>query len=328
MPTATLSPPPLRLAFGPDETGVFEPGLPVLAGNQMESLFSSARPVGRMGALSLFETGEWLLGAARVSTRAGLEESASQLYRDIFQAARGWHLARIWNYVPDINRIGPAGLENYRLFCRGRSLAFEEEYGPGSRARMPSASAVGCESAVLTVAFVACRNQPRHHENPLQVPAYNYPIEYGPRAPSFARATVVPGEGGKSTVFISGTAAIRGHAIVAPYSTRGQLHCTLENLQAIAQTVGLGPGLDRGGSSARHFKVYVRHAFDQPVVAANLEEHFFAEADTVTYLQADICRASLLVEIEASLFGVTALRSWGGFSQGDDCRLPAGLFRA
>jgi len=328
MSNATTSLPPLRITFGADETGVFAPGLPVLAGDPMERLFSSARPIGRMGALSLFEADEWLLGAASVSTRAGLEDASSQLYRDIFQAARGWHLARIWNYVPDINRNGPAGLENYRLFCRGRSLAFEEEYGTGCRAQMPSASAVGCESAILTVAFAACRKQPSHHENPLQVPAYNYPLQYGPRPPSFARATVVPGENGTSTVFISGTAAIRGHAIVAPYSTRGQLHCTLENLQAIAQTVGLGPEMDRGGSSARHFKVYLRHAFDQPEVAANLEAHFFAKADTVTYLQADICRASLLVEIEASLFGVTALRSWGGFAQGADCRLPAGLFRA
>jgi len=196
MPTVTVSPPPLRITFGADETGVFEPGLRVLAGDPMEGLFNSARPIVRMGALALFAADDWLLGAARVSTRAGLEASALQLYRDIFQAAKGWHLARIWNYVPDINCHGPDGLENYRLFCRGRSLAFEEEYGTGSRTWMPSASAVGCEPAVLTVAFAASRNQPHHHENPLQVPAYNYPIEYGPRSPSFARATVVPGQGG------------------------------------------------------------------------------------------------------------------------------------
>lgn len=328
MSVAPISPPPLRLIFGAEAIGVFEPGLPVLAGVPMVNLFRTARPSGRMGALALFESGGWLLGAASVSTHGGLEDAATHLYRDIFQAARGWHLARIWNYVPDINRTGPGGLENYRLFCRGRSLSFEQEFGPGCRAQMPAASAVGCESGLLTVIFAAVRNQPRHHENPLQVPAYNYPVAYGPRPPSFARATVVPGDGGTSTVFISGTAAIRGHAIVSPYSTRGQLRCTLENLQAIAQTVGLGPELDRGGSSTRHFKVYLRHAFDQPMVAALLEKRLLSESDTVTYLRADICRASLLVEIEASLFDVTALRSWGGFALGDDCRLPAGLFRA
>lgn len=327
MSSVTTSLPPLRVIFGADETGAFEPGLPVLAGDAMENLFGDARPAGRMGALSLFKAGDWLLGFAAVPTSAGLEDASCHLYRDIFQAASGWHLARIWNYVPDINRIGKGELENYRLFCRGRSLAFEEEYGTGCRAQMPSASAVGCKSSTLTVAFAASRAQPRHHENPLQVPAYNYPVEYGPRAPSFARATVVPGPE-TATVFISGTAAIRGHAIVAAHSTIRQLDCTLENLQAIAQAVGLGPDLDQGGRSSRHFKVYVRHAFDQPAVAAILDARYLTGADKVTYLQADICRASLLVEIEASLFGVVGLRSWGGFSLGEDCRLPAGLFRA
>ncbi len=307
MPATANFLPTLRIAFGADETGVFEPGLPVLGGEPWESLFGDVRPAGRTGSLALFTAADWLLGAASVTLNPGLEAATRLLYRDIFQAARGWHLARVWNYVPAINRTGSAGLENYRVFCRGRSLAFEEEHGAGCQAWMPAASAVGVRTSVLTVVFAACLVRPRHHENPLQVPAYNYPVAYGPRPPSFARATVVPGDGGTSTVFISGTAAIRGHAIVSPASTRGQLDCTLENLQALARTVGLDPELDRGGDSARHFKVFLRHAADQPEVAAILDERLFGGADTVTYLEADICRAALRVEIEASLFGVTAL---------------------
>jgi chorismate lyase/3-hydroxybenzoate synthase len=137
------------------------------------------------------------------------------------------------------------------------------------------------------------------------MPAYDYPGEHGPRAPSFARATVVPGAGGDA-VFISGTAAIRGHATVAPDEVRPQLACTLDNLREISRACGLGPDLDAGGGSTRHFKVYLRHAADQPVVAAILQEQLLADRDRVTYLQADICRARLLVEIEASLFGMTA----------------------
>jgi hypothetical protein len=306
MTTVTADLCPLRIAFAAEQAGVFDPGLPVLAGESLEELFGPARPAGRMGALTLYQTADWLLGAASVPLDPGLEDAAHQLYRDIFLATRGWHLARIWNYVPDINQTGPSGLENYRLFCRGRSLAFEEEHGAGCKARMPSASAVGCKSASLTVAFAAGRTQPRHHENPLQVPAYNYPVEYGPRAPSFARATVVPGSDW-STVFVSGTAAIRGHAIVAAQSVNRQLECTLENLREISRVCGLGPKLDRGGRSRRHFKIYVRHASDQPAVAATLGAGFLTDADKVSYLEADICRASLLVEIEASLFGVGGL---------------------
>ena len=308
MSIATAELPSLRITFSADETGVFDAGLPVLAGNAVEGLFGTARPAGRVGVLTLFQTENWLIGAATVPLLTGLEEATHQLYANIFQAARGRHLARIWNYVPAINEPGPTGLENYRVFCQGRSLAFEQHYGSRFKAQLPSASAVGTRSAALTVAFAACSLQPRHVENPLQVPAYDYPGEHGPRAPSFSRATVVPGPE-RSTVFISGTAAIRGHATVAPHSITQQLECSLENLREISHACGLGSGLDQGGSSTRHFKVYVRRVADQPLVAATLEERLLTRMDRVSYLRADMCRAPLLVEIEASLFEVTALRA-------------------
>jgi hypothetical protein len=303
MPDTTAELPPLRITLGAGETGVFDAGLPVMAGETVENLFGATRPAGRVGALALFESEGWLLGAATVPLTAGLENAAHQLYAGIFQATRGLHLARIWNYVPAINEAGPAGLENYRVFCRGRSLAFEQHYGGGFKALLPSASAVGSKSAALTVAFAAGPAQPRHVENPLQVPAYDYPGEYGPRAPSFARASVVPGAPG-ATVFISGTAAIRGHTSVAPHSTPGQVECMVENLRAISRSCGLGSALGQGSAAKRHFKVYVRHAADQPLVAALLEASLLTSADHVSYLQADICRVELRVEIEASLFGV------------------------
>lgn len=293
----------LKIALGVDQAGAFNPGLPVLAGATVEDLFGAARPAGRAGALTVFATEGWLLGAATVSLTTGLEDTTRQIYRDIFQATSGQHLARIWNYVPAINEPGPSGLENYRAFCRGRSLAFEQHYGSAFKTLLPSASAVGSKSAALTVVFAACPAAPRHVENPLQVPAYDYPGEYGPRAPSFARATVVP-TADSATVFISGTAAIRGHATVAPYLLLDQLNCTLENLQEISAACSLSPDLDRAGESTRHFKVYLRRASDCPAVAARLEEKILRSTDRVSYVQADICRASLLVEIEASLFGV------------------------
>lgn len=305
--TIAAAPPPLRITLGADATGGFDPGLPVLAGETVEDLFGAARPAGHSGPLALFEVRDWLLGAATVPLAAGLENAAYELYRNIFTAAPGWHLARIWNYVPAINAAGPGGLENYRIFCRGRSLAFEHHHGRAFKVLLPAASAVGTGAAGLTVVFAACPVAPRHFENPLQVPAYDYPGDYGPRAPSFARATVVAGPG-SATVFISGTAAIRGHETIAPHSPRLQLECTLENLHGIAAACGLGPERGGGPGVSRHFKVYVRHVADQPMVAAILQERLLTEADRVSYVQADICRAGLLVEIEATIFGVANTR--------------------
>ena len=304
MPLIATEPRSLKITLGVD--GQFDAGVAVLAGGPVENLFGASRPAGRVRALSLFRTGDWLLGAATVPVTAGLEAAALQVYSDIFQATWGRHLARIWNYVPAINETDPAGLENYRAFCRGRSLAYEQTHGLSFNALLPSASAVGCSSSGLTVVFAACARKPRHVENPLQVPAYDYPGEHGPRAPSFARATVVSGPG-PATVFISGTAAIRGHATLPSDRTLPQLDCTLENLQAISHACGIGPDLAAGRASARHFKIYLRHATEQPAVAAVLAERLLRDTDHVTYLQADICRAALRVEIEATLFGVSGL---------------------
>src|SRR4051812_37098747 len=100
MSLATAELPPLKISFGADQAGRFDAGLPVLAGETVENLFDTARPAGRAGSLTLFQTEDWLLGAATVPLTAGLEEAASRLYGDIFKATQGQHLARFWNYVP------------------------------------------------------------------------------------------------------------------------------------------------------------------------------------------------------------------------------------
>jgi enamine deaminase RidA (YjgF/YER057c/UK114 family) len=276
----------------------------VLAGPAVETLFSGARPAGRVGNFALFEVNGWLLGQAQVPLFPDLESVTRALYAELLKATKGRHLARIWNYVPAINEPGPDGLENYRAFCRGRSLAFEAQHGREFHTFLPAASAVGCYSSGLSVVFAASDAPPRHVENPWQVPAYDYPSDYGPRAPSFARATIVPAPT-PDTVFISGTAAIRGHVTVAPSQTRDQLTCTLDNLDEIARHCGLSDGLRRTPGFSRHFKIYLRHATDLRAVASFLEAHLIHDGDTAAYVQADICRAQLNVEIEATLFRST-----------------------
>lgn len=306
-PTTAELQPSKVISFARDGSAVFAVGVPLLAGDEVDDLFAGAEPVPTTGPLVLYRKGDWLFGAGSIPAGRGIEPAARRLYREIFQASAGRHLARMWNYIPAINDAGPTGLENYRAFCVGRSRAFEQQHGAAFKFLVPAASAVGCSSPAVAVVFAACKTQPRHVENPAQVPAYDYPREYGPRAPSFARATVVPGAG-DTTVFISGTAAIRGHATVATDGIAGQLDCTLENLREISGACGLGSPLDRGGSSSRHFNIYVRRAADQPLVAETLGERLFCAGDRVSYLQADICRKPLLVEIEATLRGVRRAR--------------------
>jgi hypothetical protein len=127
-------------------------------------------------------------------------------------------------------------------------------------------------------------------------------VEHGPRAPSFARATVAK-DGARVLTFVSGTAAIRGHETVAPGSFDEQLDCTLDNLRLISTTAGLGEQLGAGGAIRRFFKIYLRHPKDYQIARARLERRLFQPEDNVIYLQTDICREALDLEIEATLVG-------------------------
>lgn len=290
----------------PSATTNFRVDLPVLGGAPAESLFAAGEPAGQFGRFQLYRTPDWLLGAAELPAGPSLEAATLQLYQEMLAAVRGWHLARVWNYVPAINEAGAGGLENYRAFSRARSLAFETEFGGEFRRHAPAASAVGANGQALAVVFAAGTAAPRYFENPRQIPAYHYPPAYGPRAPTFARASLVALPDG-AVVFVSGTSAIRGHQTVAPHDTAAQLACTLENLREIFQVCERQlPGCTR--AAHRHFKVYLRHAADHPPVAAALEAQLLRPEDQVTYLRADICRRELNIEIEATLHGPPELR--------------------
>ncbi|HEY5551398.1 MAG TPA: hypothetical protein VIK52_05905 [Opitutaceae bacterium] len=302
LPT-TEGPGCLSVILGPAEHFTLDVGLPVLAGESTEIIFKDVRDCGISGSFVLGRSEEWLIGGATAPVADDLEGAAGRLYRELLEASAGMHLARIWNYVPAINGAGPLGVENYRHFCKGRSIAFETRFGRSFRQFLPSASAVGCRPGALTVIFAASPRAPRHIENPLQVPAYDYPMLHGPRPPSFARATVVE-TGAGSTVFISGTSAIRGHSTVSPRNTGEQLECTLENLGEVSRACGIGSDLGATRACRRHFKVYLRHAEDLAMVTPFLDERLFRPGDSVSYLKAGICRQALNVEIEATLWEI------------------------
>jgi enamine deaminase RidA (YjgF/YER057c/UK114 family) len=296
-----------RVAFGAGRTEIIgENGssklglaLPVLHGANLECLLEPTDAATIREGFRVFENEGHAAGFAVAALDGDLETATKNLYRRLFTATAGRQLYRIWNYVPQINHI-EAELENYRRFCRGRSLAFEEHFGRGFRQHLPAASAVGTTGGALAVAFVAGDVAAQHFENPKQVPAFEYPPAYGPRAPSFSRATLIRTPAQRQ-IFVSGTAAIRGHATVAAHDLAAQLACTRENLALIAATAGAGDDFGANAGWRRTMKVYIRHASDLQRVRRDLEQHFLRANDSVTYLQADLCRADLLVEIEAVL---------------------------
>jgi len=236
-----------------------------------------------------------LCGAICLSIEAqDLESLARDLYRDIFALTQGWHLHRLWQFIPDIN-ADTNGLENYQAYNKGRSEAFAIQYPDAPDALLPAASAVGTTGKHVILAFIAGRHSATHLENPKQTPAYRYPEKYGPRPPSFARATAVDTDP-KDTLYVSGTASIRGSENVGD-SLEAQIATTFENI-GIMQTEFSKHHPEAKPSSLKRYRVYIRHPKDFPRIKSVIDKEYRQPGDVFSYLVADICRAELDIEIE------------------------------
>ena len=205
------------------------------------------------------------------------------------------HVWRLWNFVTAINE-GEGDAERYRQFCLGRARAFAASRVGIPANGYPAASAIGKQHGPrsLQVCWFAGREPGSAVENPRQFSAYHYPRQYGPAAPSFSRATVVPGP----IVLVSGTASILGHRSMHPGDLESQLRETLSNLDAVLDRVHtVAPAEDARVGQESLIKVYVRYAEDAPHVERGLRQQL-GDRIPIMILAGDICRLDLLLEIE------------------------------
>ncbi len=269
---------------------VLEVPMPWLAGPRQE-VIAAGETVREDGDFFLTKQAERLAGIALAPAGVSLRDAARSLYAGMLDRLEGRTLYRVWNYVPRINHEVD-GLENYRAFNAGRHEAFSAAYGPDFAPRLPAASALGTTGDRLALAFLAGPAPARHLENPEQVPAFLYPAEYGPTPPSFARGTVVVHPGGQAW-YLSGTASIKGHATLGT-GFAGQAALTFDNVRLMFARMDLPA--DAVGS----WKIFLRHRSDLPAARAAFAEAFPAALENAMFLEADICRSALLLEVEAT----------------------------
>jgi len=226
--------------------------------------------------------------------RSATEAGYSELFRTL-ETLHFPHPLRIWNFLPAINEESGDG-ERYWHFNGARQDVFLG-FKRCIAGNVPAASAVGAAAATpLTIYCIASASAPISLENPRQRSAWNYPAQYGPRSPTFARACI---EGdGAQTLFISGTSSIVGHETAHEGDQCEQTRETLRNIRAMTEAANQRIGARRFELSDLSYKVYVRRAEHQPSIEHELRREIGASA-AVMYLQADICRRELLVEIEA-----------------------------
>ncbi len=264
------------------------------AAPQME-VWRSRKPVehGWSDGFSYAHNGDVLLGRIELdeSAIADLDTASARAYVHIEALLRrmgypAW--LRIWNYLAHITR-GEGDQERYRQFTHGRYRALALR--PGFEADLPAATAIGTFGGGLLIYFLAARSPGVQAENPRQVSAFNYPREYGPRSPSFSRATRKHWAQGRH-LYVSGTAAVVGHATAHAGDPMRQLEETVRNVEAVLASAGMA------GARTLGLKLYVRREENFDALRRRALDLFGAGAPLLC-LHGEVCRRDLLTEIEA-----------------------------
>jgi enamine deaminase RidA (YjgF/YER057c/UK114 family) len=240
------------------------------------------------------------MGGSADGESGALIRATELAYHEIFGVLKETehrHLIRIWNYLPEINREA-GGDERYRLFNSARQLAFRNS-GQATVGTVPAASALGSPAgSPISIYFLAARQQPKMIENPRQTSAYHYPPKFGRHSPIFSRACVLDESAGTS-LFVSGTASIVGHETFHQGDVGAQTRETMANINALLDEANRVVGLARYSLDGLKFKVYVRQPSDLRAIEGALSGSL-RSSTPIVYLQADVCREDLLVEIEAT----------------------------
>lgn len=224
-------------------------------------------------------------------TDADVRAVTESLYRELMALVGDSdypQLVRFWNYVPGINR-GAEDTEVYRQFCWGRADAFADL----PETELPAATAIGSADGVLRISLLSATPMltVEHMENPRQVSAYHYPRQYGPKSPSFARATQIS-VGVDTLLLLSGTSSIVAHETRHAHNLCLQTAETRRNISELVQTSARAEDLQ---------PLVLRFYLRDPNALSEAQSAYqgnFPDWPAAAYLQGDICREALQMEID------------------------------
>jgi len=228
-------------------------------------------------------------------------------------------VVRQWNFVEDItgrSGLGPRPRQNYQIFNDIRADAYARA---GLRAGFPAATGIGAAAGGFVLEFVAASGAAAAMSapvsNPRQTDAHRYSSRVlvggtGPgraprRTPKFERARVVLAAG-TATCYVSGTAAIVGEAVAGRDDVEAQTRTTVLNIARLVAPANLRRAGVPAAALAPAFSVvrtYVKRAADIPAVARIVRGAF--PGAPALFVEADVCREDLLVEIEGAVEVVT-----------------------
>ncbi|MEI6141195.1 MAG: hypothetical protein WCP85_18140 [Mariniphaga sp.] len=212
------------------------------------------------------------------------------------------NIVRQWNYIENIT-LFDNGRQHYQDFNDSRSRFYNKAVWISG---YPAATGIGTQQGGIMVEIIAICDKVKINkalDNPLQVPAHRYsqqvllgepdPFLKNHATPKFERARIV-GSLDNQTVFISGTAAIRGENSCFTDDVVEQARITMENIDNLISSENYP--LSYQSKAYKLLRVYVKNN-DQMGEVQDYMQASYPGINTI-YICADVCRQELLLEIE------------------------------
>ncbi len=241
------------------------------------------------------------------------------------------NIVRQWNFIGNIlgkRRNDQSLVQHYQVFNRVRHEYYERYR---SIPDFPAATGIGMNFNGVTIDICAVTQGDDLLIHSISNPKQVNPFAYDQRVlaaesidgktyktpPQFERAKLIKWDE-LSRLFISGTASIIGQDTAGLNDVETQTKITIENIRTLIEKAndeirnpssGLPSPVSRLRSpvsglrfildQCSYVRVYVKRSEDIPIVKSICKEHF--GDSPANYVQTDICRDGLLMEIEAEL---------------------------
>ncbi len=253
------------------------------------------------GAWRIFSNDQYLLASVPSSLLDNLpiDQATEKAYTLVFQQMDTWgypFLLRTWNFFPDITGMSFGNTNNYQQFCSGRARAYANH--SLKTQSYPAATVVGTQQQGLQIYFIAAKLHGIGIENTQQISAFEYPTIYSEDPPLFSRALLHRNQS-QQILFVSGTASITGHNTQHEDDVNRQIEVCLNNIEHLLSTaIAEHQFSSISLQDFSQFKVYIKHPDNINTVRTHLQQ-LLGPSAPIYYLQGDMCRSDLLVEIEA-----------------------------
>jgi len=217
-------------------------------------------------------------------------------------------IIRQWNYIQGIIAEND-GDQNYQIFNDVRTKFYDKN---GLISHYPAATGIGIKEGGIILEVHALKPttevQLAEIHNPLQVDAFAYSdkvLEGKPivgfkkkTSPKFSRAKWLANEN-YAHILISGTASIHGEETIGLNDVEKQTYLTIKNIYQLIEKdhlSKLNTNCKKAPQIFTNVRVYIKNASDFDIVKKVCGEYF--TTPNIVYVEADICRENLLVEIE------------------------------